>query len=201
MSTARPGFPRFGGPFKTFSVSVSTNRESGTDSRLLVYSQGSRAVVSEYLWLKFLWDELSRKEMELFLLLPETLRSEIKISALRAVLLLGKRVVRERLIHFPAYLTEKDCPSRERYLGYKRLDVEIYDLTRSLPKVPKFSGWVRSSSSVGSKRSSRGPSFLEPLAIQENDYEDFKFDWYNYLTVGDEFLYPQWVIKVTLMRP
>jgi len=201
MSTARPGFPRFGGPFKTFSVSVSTNREKGTDSRLLVYSQGSRAVVSEYLWLKFLWDELSRKEMELFLSLPETLKSEIKISALRAVLLLGKRVVRERLINFPAYLTEKENPSRKRYLGYKRLDVEIYDLTRSLPKVPKFSGWVRSSSSVGSKRSSRGPSFLEPLAIQENDYEDIKFDWYNYLTVGDEFLYPQWVIKVTLTRP
>jgi hypothetical protein len=166
-----------------------------------VYSQGSRAKVVEYLWLKYLWDELSKKEMELFLLLPETLNSEIKISALRAVLLLGKRVVRERLINFPAYLDEKERPSRERYQGFKRLDVEIYDFIRNLPKVPKFSGWVRSSSSVGSKRSSRGPSFLEPLAIIENDYENNKFDWYNYLTVGDEFLYPQWVIKVTLTRP
>jgi len=182
--TARPGLPRFGGPFKSFSVSRLSNRETGVESRLLVYSQGSRAKVVEYLWLKLLWDELTKKEFELFLLLPETLNSEIKIAFLRTLLLQGKKVTRERMNRAQELLGFQ-VSSRERYQGFKRLDVEIYDFTRRLPRVPKFSGWVRSLSAVGSKRSSRGPSFLEPLAIIENDYEDEKFSWYEVLTVGD----------------
>jgi hypothetical protein len=149
-----------------------------------VYSQGSRAKVIEYLWLKLLWDELTKKEFELFLILPETLNSEIKIAFLRTLLLQGKKVTRERL-NRAQKLLGLQVSSRERYQGFKRLDVEINDFTRRLPRVPKFSGWIRSLSAVGSKRSSRGPSFLEPLAIIENDYEDEKFSWYEVLTVGD----------------
>lgn len=182
--TARPGIPRFGGPFKSFSVMRVTNRETGVEDRLLVYSQGSRAKVVEYLWLKLLWDELTKKEFELFLIFPETLNSEIKIAFLRTLLIQGKRVTRERLNRAQKLLGLK-VSSRERYQGYKRLDVEINDLQRRLPRVPKFSGWVRSLSAVGSKRSSRGPSYLEPLASIENDYEDEKFSWYEVLTVGD----------------
>jgi hypothetical protein len=194
--TARPGYPRFSGPFKTFSVSRSTNREKGTDDRLLVYSQGSRAKVVEYLWLKFLWDELTKQEFELFLILPETLNSEIKIAVLRSLLIQGKRVTRERLNRLEELLGLKSS-SRIRYQGFKRLDVEIKQITRRLPRVPKFSGWVRSLSAVGSKRPG-GPRFLEPLAIIENDYEEREFDWYTYLTVGElEILY----IPVDLNHP
>lgn len=200
MTTARTGKPSFGGPFKSFSVSVSTNREKGTESRLLVYSQGSRTKVVEYLWLKYLWDELSKKEMVLFLMLSETLNSEIKVAALRAVLILGRKVVRERLNTMLTFLGEKTY-TRERYQGYKRLNVEIQEISRSLPKVAKFSGWVRSSSSVGSKSSSRGPSYLEPLAIIGYDYNNEIFDWYTFLTVGDPSLLSQWNKKITLTRP
>jgi len=182
--TARPGIPRFGGPFKSFSVMRSTNRETGVENRLLVYSQGSRAKVVEYLWLKLLWDELTKKEFELFLTFPETLNSEIKIAFLRTLLLQGKKVTRERL-NTAQNLLGLQVSSRERYQGFKRLDVEINEFTRRLPRVPKFSGWVRSLSAIGSKKSSRGPSYLEPLAIIENDYEDEKFSWYETLTVGD----------------
>lgn len=182
--TARPGLPRFGGPYKTFSVSKSSNREKGTDVRLLVYSQGSRAKVVEYLWLKFLWDELTKIEFELFIILPETINSEMKVSVLRSILIQGKKVTRERLNKLLYFLGEP-IYSRERYQGYKRLDVEINEITRSLTRVPKYSGWVRSLSAVGSKRNRQGPSYLEPLAIIENDYEDLEFNWYSYLTVGD----------------
>lgn len=191
--TARPGLPRFRGPFKSFSVSVQTNRETGIDSRLLVYSQGSRAKVVQYLWLKCLWDELSREEMELFLILPEILNSEMKFGALRASLSIGKKKVRQKLVEAP-FLTDKERPHRLSYLGFKRLDVEIYGFTRKLPRVPKFSGWVKSSSAVGSKRSG-GPSFLDPLAVIENDYVDSKFDWYLYLTVDDQSLFPSGMTK------
>jgi hypothetical protein len=182
--TARPRFPKFQGPFKSFSVSLFTNREKGTESRLIVYSQGSRTVVSNYLWLKFLWDELTKEEMTLFLTLSETLKSEIKYAALRATLIKGKRYVRNKLIQ-SSLIPESESPTKIRYQGYKRVDIEIHNETRNLPKVPKFSGWVKSGSAIGSKRRPGGPSYLEPLAIIENDYADIVFDWYNYLTVDD----------------
>jgi len=199
--TARPGLPRFGGPFKTFSVMRSTNREIGLEDRLLVYSQGSRAKVVEYLWLKLLWDELTKREFELFLLLSETLNSEVKLAFLRALLIQGKKETRQRLNRAQKLLGIKQS-SRERYQGFKRLDVEIKEITRRLPRVPKFSGWVRSLSAVGSKKKSRGPSYLEPLAIIENDYEDEKLTWYEVLTVGDLVILEFPVdIKVTPTRP
>jgi hypothetical protein len=185
MTTARPGLPRFQGPFKTFSVAISTNREKGAEDRLLVYSQGSRAKVHEYLWLKYLWDELSKEEFRLFLVMPETLNSELKFATLRAALLRPKKKIRTLLSECPI-LTKKEQPSKLRYLGFKRLDVEIQGITRSLPKVPKFSGWIKSSSAKGSKRRPGGPSYLEPLAIIENDYIDNVFDWFTYLTVGEQ---------------
>jgi len=183
MVTARPGLPRFGGRFKTFSVTLYSNREKGFEIRLLVYSQGSRAAVNRYLWLKFLWDNLTREEMKLFLTLPENLNDEMKFATLRAVLLFPKKKIRDRLNLILRRLGEKEF-LREQYLGYKRLDVEIHEITRKLPRVPKFSGWIKSSSAVGSKRP-QGPRNLEPLAIIENDYEDFIFDWYTNLTVDD----------------
>lgn len=192
--TARPGLPRFSGPFQSFSVSASTNRETGTDCRLLVYSQGSRAKVVRYLWLKYLWDELSLLEMELFLTLPEITNSEIGIATLRAVLLQGK-VKTRRNLNSILLLLGKETFLRKQYQGFKRLDVEIQRITRSLPRVPKFSGWVKSIAAIGKNRPG-GPSFLEPLAIIENDYEDNVFDWYHYLTVGElEILDSQWTLS------
>jgi hypothetical protein len=180
---ARRRIPTFSGGFKTFSVSTNINREKRVERRLLVYSQGSRAKVSEYLWLKFLWDELSKLEFELFLALPETLNSEMKFAAMRAILQIGKREVREKLLTCPI-LEESEKPSRVRYQGFKRLNVDIQRIERSLPKTKKFSGWIRSASAKGSK-SQRGSSFLDPLAIIEDDYTDKSFNWYTYLTVGE----------------
>jgi len=189
MVTARPGFPKFHGSFKSFSLALNTNRETGIESRLLVYSQGSRAVVIEFLWLKYLWDELSKLEMTLFILLPEVHHSPLKYSTLRSVLLIGKKRTRDRIITAP-FLSEREKPLRKFYQGYKRLDVEIYEFSRSLPRVPKFSGWIKSSSAKD-KGSLGGPKLLEPLAITENDYEDEIFDWYNFLTVDDYFSEPR----------
>lgn len=149
-----------------------------------MYSQGSRTSVARYLWLKFLWNELTEVEMRLFLTLPETLNSEIKVATLRSILIKGKTEVRWRLTQCPFLETDEQI-SLESFQGFKRLDVEIYDLTRSLPKVPKFSGWIRSSSAKGSKRSLPKSSFDEVQDDDRDDYFDVQFDWYHYLTVED----------------
>jgi hypothetical protein len=94
---------------------------------------------------------------------------------------------RKRL-NYLLILFGKETFLRTQYQGFKRLDVEIQRITRSLRRVPKFSGWVRSIAAIGKNRPG-GPSFLEPLAIMENDYED-KFDWYYHLTVGESGSFP-----------
>lgn len=184
MRAGSGDYPKFHGPFKTFKVGLNTNREKGTQDNFVVYSQGSRHAVQNYLWLKYLWDELTKEEFALFLTMPETLKSEIKFATLRAALLIGKKEIRTRLINC-AFLNEKERPYRLRYQGIKGLDVEIQRESRKLPKVPKFSGWIKSSSAVGRKSSKKSPVFTEPLAIIDNDYETIVFDWYYYLTVGE----------------
>lgn len=176
---ARPSKPRFAGGFKTFSVSISINRETRVERRLFVYSQGSRTKVLEYLWLKHLWDELSRLEYQL-LILSGILNSDLKFNCMKAINKQGKKKTRERLqVLFP-----EGTYSRERYQGFKRLDVEIYEFQRSLRRTKKFSGWIRSASAKGSKRSPGGSSYLETLTSTEYVVEK-KIDWYSLLTVGD----------------
>lgn len=179
MDEARPRKPRFTGGFKTFSVSTSINRENRTEDRLIVFSQGSRSKVLEYLWLKFLWDELSRLEY-LLLIHSGVLQSDVKFNVFKALNYQGKRKTRKRLnLLFP-----EGTYSRERYQGYKRLDVEIHEISRSLSRTRKFSGWIRSSSAKDNKRASGGSSFLETLTPPDYVYVDEQiFDWYFLLTV------------------
>jgi len=182
--TARSGIPRFSGGFKAFSVSFNTNRETGTESRLFVYSQGSRQKVHIYLWLKLLWNELSKDEWKLFLSMPETLNNEMIYDSLRAINFQGKRATRQRLIKSP-YCPKEYLPNYDRYRGFMRLNVEISLENRRLPKVPKFSGYVKSASAIGSKRSSGKSSYLDLMAINCEDYEKVVFNWFSYLTIGE----------------
>lgn len=182
---AIPSYPRFSGGFKTFRVKEFSDHNKGTYGGLHVFSQGSRDKVEEYLWLKFCWDELTTLEYRLLILLPGISNSEIKFAFFRALLILPKKILRNRLIKFQTLLGMK-ASTRERYLGFKSsLDVEIYEFQRRLPKVPKYSGYVKSPSSVGSK-SQGGPRLLEPLTPTEDILINKEIiDWYNLLTVGE----------------
>jgi hypothetical protein len=185
---ARPSKPRFAGGFKTFTVSISINREKRVESRFCVFSQGSRNKVFEYLWLKLLWDELSRLEIQLVML--SELNSNLKFSILKSINSHGKVHTRNRLLK----LFPEGTYSRERYQGFKRLDVEIYEFQRNLPKTPKFSGWIRSASAIGSKRPLGGSSYLDTLTSTE--YKDeIIIDWYHLLTVVDNTEISQWVFQ------
>lgn len=179
----RPGIPRFKGSFQTFRVIFNTNRETGLEESLFVFSQGARIKVHRYLWLKFLWNELTKDEWLLFISMPETLNSDIYYNALRAINKVGKKKVRNRLITTP-YIEDRDKPTKDRYRGYRCIDVEIFYDRRRLPKVPKFSGYVKSSSQVGSKRPQKS-SFLDLIIPTGEDYSERIFDWFTYLTVGE----------------
>jgi len=178
---ARPSKPRFSGGFKTFTMSVSINRETRVESRLCVFSQGSRTKVLEYLFLKHLWDELTRLEY-LLLITSSSLLSDLIFDCFRAINVQGKKRTRDNLNR----LFPDGTYSRVRYQGFKRLNVEIYEYQQSLLKTKKFSGWIRSASAKGSKNFTGGSSYLETLTSNDLFLEEKIIDWFYLLTVGDE---------------
>jgi|JI61114BRNA_FD_contig_51_3973036_length_1045_multi_16_loop_1 hypothetical protein len=183
-----PRKPRFKGRFITTKVKLTTDHEKGMECRLIVYSKGSRQAIIKFLWLKFLWDQLTRKEFLLFITFPEVLSNEKMFNYLSVINTIPKKIARRNLLKAEEFLN-LEISSRERYHGIKDLDIEIYQETRNLPKPPKFSGYVKTPSSVGTK-SSRGSSFLEtttdPDVVMKSLIEPIS--WYKLLTVGTDSL-------------
>lgn len=176
--------PSFGGAFHRFKIRISTNQEKGTQDYFIVLSQGRRHTFSKYLWYKFLFDNLSKEEEEIFFHLPEIINNPFKIQVLRACIKLGKKTIRKKLENFPL-IPPNEKVSRKKYQGIH--GNTRYDLSRrvgKLPKPPKFSGWIRNSSSKDRKSFSKG-SVMDPLNLLLEDFvEEQNFDWFLYLTVG-----------------
>lgn len=172
-------YPKFSGVFFSWRVVLSTDHEKGFQDVLFVFSSGKREAVLEYLWLKFLWDQLSSDENLLFLMtLKET--DYKKWAFLKVLLQSNKKTLRSRLNQIESK-SGLEVSSRVRYQGHKRIRIEIQKESRRLPKPKKFSGYVRNISAIGSK--SRKTRFLE--TITEQIYLDEKqFDWELALTVG-----------------
>lgn len=187
METVR-NKPNFQGSFRTWYLTYSINREKGTSSRFVVFSSGRRHVVHEYLWLKLLWDELSKTEFLLFISMPETY-SNIKILGfLQCRLILNKRLLRQRLIKMESLIGDT-ISSRERYRGLKRLRIDIQQESIRLKKTPKYSGYVRNISSIG--RNSGGSSeILEPVSEEYKEIID-PLNWVEILSVGEFSLLSQ----------
>lgn len=179
MSDNSTRTPNFKGKFFTTQVTLFTNREKGLKDVLLVFSSGKREAVREYLWLKFLWSQLSSDEYLLFLATLSN-KEEKKWAFLRLLTTKSKKLLRRRLIHIETLLGEKDS-SKSRLEGYYRLRIEIRKEVRRLPKVPKFSGYIKSPSAVGTKSLVRR-SLDEMVGNTPDDYED-KITWYYLLSV------------------
>lgn len=175
--------PKFKGGYFKWTLVLNTNREKSTQDVLLVFSSGKREAVLEYLWLKFLHSQLTKDEFTLFIgsLKP---KEEKKWAILRLLASdFSKKLLRKRLIKMEMFLGQKPS-SKDRLFGFQRMSIEIRKEVRRLPKVKKFSGYIKSPSSAGSKR---------PLVRQIDEmviHYDFNvdeklFDWYTYLSVGN----------------
>lgn len=173
--------PNFSGPFFRWKVNYNLNREKRFVDSLIVFSSGRRHKVIEYLWYKLVWDELSKDEFFLFISCPEVLKNDKIVGFLRAKLEVPKVTLRQRLLSIELKL-RLPVTSRDRYLGLRRLKIDIQRSRTRLPRTPKFSGYVRNISSLG--KSSRGAVLPEP--VSEFVFSDeISLDWYELLTVGD----------------
>lgn len=178
---SKKNFPRFGGSFFTWKTVLNTDREKGTQDVLLVFSSGSREAVLRFLWHKHVWSQLSFTEFQLFFLNLKD-RSDKEWSFTKKAHLIPKAILRKRLNFWETRLGQ-EVTSRESLIGMYRIRIEIRKETRRLPKPTKYSGYVRSPSSVGSKQPVR--QFLDEMIPQGDIWsiDDRTLSWDELLSV------------------
>jgi len=193
-SAEAPRFPRFSGKFFTWSllIDVTQQKNSAEERRLRVFSSGKRGTVFHYLWLKYLWDELTTQEYFLFISFPECFRNP-KILAFLTLRARGlpKILIRKALINWES-LRGETFSLRETYQGIKGLSLEIWMILRRLRPVKKYTGYVKSIAALG-KGSRRRYNRFELLSATTDDNSERDVEFFiNILSIGG---YPEgWVV-------
>lgn len=180
-----PEIPEFRGRFFRYMVSRQTNQERRLKEDFLVFSTGKREALIKFLWLKNLWDELTKEEFELFISFSEVLKDRKMIAFLQASISFPKGLIRNRILNFE-HLLGQEISSRISYQGIRSMRFEIHRIQKKLAKTKPYSGYVKTPSVVGTKSPRKIP-FLEspslPVIISE------EIDWYSLLTVGELALF------------
>lgn len=136
-----------------------------------------------YLKLKMLMEEISESELRCLLDAPGVLNDDLFVDALRAKQSgIPDKILWQRV----EKLTEIfDLPTFSPNLYYtlrNNITYELRELRSPIRQVKKYSGYVRNSSAVGSKKQSK-TSKPEPEIFEWNSGYDR--DYYYFLTVGE----------------
>lgn len=180
--------------FREWSVS-SNSATSITCGRVVwnVISSGKRSTLFKYLFLKWLWEELTLNELKYVLDLPEFHSSSgEEFFTCMKMLANGfpKSEIRTRLNNFRTLIGLKPHKA-EKYRSLKQIKFILIEVEFREPPTIKFSGWVRHQNDQGSLRMN-----LIELDSEINDsYLKNEINLYEYLSVGKVFLLGQ---EVTL---
>lgn len=137
----------------------------------------------EYLQLKALMNEISYTEYRCLLDAPGVLKDDLFIDALRAWKTdVPKKILWQRLAALQRLLLRAQWSSNLYYTYNGCVSYELVELRTSIRKVKKYSGYVRNSSAVGSKRRATS-SAQEPEMFEWTDIVEI--DYYQFLTVGE----------------
>jgi len=147
--------------------------------------------------MKALVDGLSLFETRLLYDIPGVLEDDLFIDALRAWKTeIPKKTLWTRL-QLLLRLEQRSVMSENIYFTLKgTLYLKIVEARRAIGHVKKYSGYVRNSSSVGSKRAS-GQTVLEPESFEWTT--NVEKDFFLFLTVGESSGLPGGVFS--LKRP
>jgi len=137
----------------------------------------------EYLKIKALMGELNEVEYRLTIDAPGVLTDNLFFDALRAWNTeVPKKILWQRLQTLQNLLNLSIWNPNLYYTLKGTLSYEISELRSPIRKVEKYSGYVRNSSSVGSKRSSK--IFIpEPERVEWNN--NVEIDYFLFLSVGE----------------
>jgi hypothetical protein len=128
--------------------------------------------------LKWFWRDFTPLEEELFFSHPRFL-SDIEFNVLLALLTtteLSREEISERMERALRILGRRSFFRKSLLSQWTGHISVIADLrTRSIRSHKAYSGWVRNSSAVGSKK--RGPSIPEPFSedMPENNFDEYEF--------------------------
>lgn len=185
--------------FHTFQWRSSNNLSNTlTETFWIVRTPFRKFKFIEYLQLKNLMGLTNEVEVRCLIDAPGVLTDPLYIAALRAVKTVGvSRIFWERLRLLQRLLGVPEWSENLYYTYDGVCFYEIEEVRRSIRKVKKYSGYVRNSSSVGTK-SSRTISRPEPEIFEWNN--DVETDYYEFLTVGEFHSGPPGLILFTLMR-
>lgn len=149
--------PKRGG-FRTFKITVSTNLQRGVAERFLILSSGRLGTIVRTLFGKWLWDELTKEELEFFLTLPGVMTEPTIIACLRARSQgIPKSLLRKRLGLIPFLVS---FPSRSQYVSLKgQLFLSVLRQEVILSKTQKYSGYSRHHNDKGS---------MNPFSLEDN---------------------------------
>lgn len=174
--------PKFPGKFFSWKATINDNWNKKVQEFFLVFSSGKREATLRHLWLKFVWNNLSKDEFLVFIL---TLKDgdDKKWSFIKAAQKIPRSLLRKRLIAMETYLKERTS-NKESYLGSRRIRIEIQRGIRKLPDVPKYSGYVRSIASIG-KNKPRGLDLTIEELMEDGIMYEERIDWYTFFTVGE----------------
>jgi len=145
-----------------------------------VLSSGRRSTLFKFLFLKWLWDELTFQEFKFITNLPEFFSSEEFVACTRVLASgLPKKEIRTRLNNFRKLRGLKPL-SHERYRAMKRGFVfSLVEYTFSPLPTKKYSGWTRHHKDHGTL----GRVLLEPMPSVFT--ETFEIDLFKVLSVGN----------------
>lgn len=186
-SVTRPSevYTSFRGPMISFPIVQYIDREKGTLRRWIVFSQGKRRTLIQYLFGKLLWDNLNTEETRVFWHLTEITRDRTIYLSLKALVQgVSKRDLRRRLEK--AEFLSLWFVSRQQYLTLKgRVNWIFLEETINLRKTPKYSGYTKHYKDKGSLGPGRDivSEILEPV----DDISDEII--LSYLTVGEISLF------------
>lgn len=170
------------GGFHKITIECSSQpSNSRMKDRWSIISSGRLTALKKFLFLKWLWDELSREELSLFLDLPGIL-SDPKIFACLKARADGtpKGVIRNRLVEAEKLLLLKPH-DRLSYEGIKTLHLSFFKIESTAPRTKKYTGWARHHNDQGTLPGVRP----DGLTLPYSPLSDVEKLWFSIISVGE----------------
>lgn len=166
--------------FLEFTVASTTSTSKNDEVvRWFVISSGKRSTLFRFLFLKWLWDELTSQEWRFVLNLPEFFSSKEFVACARALAAgTPKKEIRDRLNRYNTLVGSKPL-SQSEYKSMYGMKYDLGEVVFTDRPAKKFSGWVRHHNDQGSLRVN-SVFELEPQGFTEI----VELDLFMVLTVG-----------------
>lgn len=158
-SVVRHHIPRQG--IHEFYVPINIDRTNGVSEFWLFFSKGKKSTLIDYLIGKLLWDELSKLEAEILLLLPESTKFPF-YNILKSIKVRGKKLTRERY-NIAAPKLGQSTFTRQQYLSLSGQSIFLLlRIKRTYPKTAKYSGYVKGYRDHGTLRLDKVEIYPDP---------------------------------------